>query len=65
MSVKLDTQHLTKFLKSDEYEALAPQVKLAHEMLHSGTGLGLSLIHIFSYFRFDSMFWKDESLLKR
>ena len=37
MSVKLDTQHLTKFLKSDEYEALAPQVKLAHEMLHSGT----------------------------
>lgn len=40
MSVKLDTQHLTKFLKSDEYEALAPQVKLAHEMLHSGTGLG-------------------------
>ena len=40
MSVRLDTQHLTGLISEDEYTAIAPQVRLAHEMLHAGTGLG-------------------------
>lgn len=44
MSVRVDTQHLSGFVGENEYKALAPQVKLAHEMLHSGTGLGNDFI---------------------
>lgn len=44
MSLKVDTQHLSKFIRSDEYKAIAPQVKLAHEMLHNGTGMGNDFI---------------------
>ncbi|HEX3038795.1 MAG TPA: glucose-6-phosphate isomerase [Caproiciproducens sp.] len=40
MSIKLDTQHLSQFISQNEYTAIAPQVKIAHELLHSGTGLG-------------------------
>ena len=40
MAVKLECQHLADFIKPQEYEAIAPQVKAAHEMLHAGTGLG-------------------------
>lgn len=44
MSIRIDTQHLSGFINENEYKALAPQVKLAHEMLHSGTGLGNDFI---------------------
>ena len=40
MSVKFDSQHLSDFIAQNEYKAMAPQVKLAHEELQSGTGLG-------------------------
>jgi glucose-6-phosphate isomerase len=40
MSVKLDMHHLSGFIDDEEYEGIAPQVRLAHEMLHDGTGLG-------------------------
>lgn len=40
MATKLSTQHLEGFVKPQECEAMAPQVKLAHETLHAGTGLG-------------------------
>ena len=44
MSVRVDTQHLSGFVGENEYKSLEPQVKLAHEMLHSGTGLGNDFI---------------------
>ncbi|MEE8706292.1 MAG: glucose-6-phosphate isomerase, partial [Oscillospiraceae bacterium] len=40
MSLRYDTCYFDSFLSSQEYEALAPQVKLAHQILHNGTGLG-------------------------
>ena len=40
MSVKFDSQHLSDFIAQNEYKAMTPQVKLAHEELQSGTGLG-------------------------
>ena len=40
MSVKLDAQHLSGFMNSGELEAIGPQVKLAHELLHSKSGPG-------------------------
>ena len=40
MSVKLDSKHLAGFISEDEYAAMESQVKLAHETLHNGTGLG-------------------------
>ncbi len=40
MTVQLDAQHLTDFIAEEEYAAIAPQVRLAHETLHAGTGLG-------------------------
>lgn len=44
MTLKLDTQHLSAFVDESEYTAIAPQVKLAHEMLHSGSGMGSDFI---------------------
>lgn len=44
MAIKLDTQHLSGFVSESEYTAIAPQVKLAHDMLHSGTGMGSDFI---------------------
>lgn len=40
MSIQLDARHLSTFLDEREYAAVAPQVRLAHETLHAGTGLG-------------------------
>lgn len=40
MSVKMNGKHLAPFISEDEYKALFPQVKLAHELLHSGQGQG-------------------------
>jgi glucose-6-phosphate isomerase len=40
MSVELSGQHLAGFIRDEEYRAIAPQVRLAHEVLHNGTGLG-------------------------
>ncbi len=40
MAVKLNTRYLEGILRDGEIEALQPQVTLAHEMLHTGKGLG-------------------------
>ena len=40
MSVKLETRYAGAFIADEEYAAIAPQIKTAHEMLHSGSGLG-------------------------
>ncbi len=40
MAVKLVTKYAEGFFAEGELEALQPQVNTAHEMLHSGTGLG-------------------------
>lgn len=40
MSVKLDAQHLSGFMNSGELKAIEPQIKLAHELLHSKSGSG-------------------------
>ena len=46
MAIKLSDQHVAGFVNPQELTAIAPQIKLAHEALHSGTGL--SLIHIYA-----------------
>lgn len=40
MSLKLNDGYLKGFISQHEYEALAPQVKTAHELLASGKGMG-------------------------
>ena len=40
MSVKLETRYAGAFIADEEYAAIAPQIKTAHETLHSGSGLG-------------------------
>ena len=40
MAVKLETKYAKSFIRDDEILALQPQVTLAHEVLHAGTGLG-------------------------
>ncbi len=44
MAIKLSKQHLAGFVSPQEYQAIAPQVQLAHEMLHNGTGMGNDFI---------------------
>lgn len=44
MATKLNDQHLADFISRQEYDAIAPQIKMAHEALHSGTGLGNDFI---------------------
>jgi glucose-6-phosphate isomerase len=44
MSIKLDAQHLISFIGQNEYAAIAPQVTLAHNLLHTGTGAGSDYI---------------------
>ena len=44
MSVRVDTQYLAGFVGELEWEGIAPQIKAAHEMLHTGTGLGNDFI---------------------
>ncbi len=40
MPLKLNDGYLKKFISPEEYTAIAPQVKTAHELLASGKGLG-------------------------
>ena len=40
MSVELDVRHLSSFIRPGEYEAVRPQIKLAHETLRAKTGPG-------------------------
>lgn len=40
MPTKFNGKHLNQFINCDEYTAIAPAVKLAHDSLHSGTGMG-------------------------
>ncbi len=40
MPIQLDVQHLSGFIDENEYTAIAPQVRAAHELLHTGKGLG-------------------------
>ncbi|MDO5123437.1 MAG: glucose-6-phosphate isomerase [Eubacteriales bacterium] len=44
MPTRLSDKHVAAFIGEDELKALAPQVKVAHEALHSGTGLGNDFI---------------------
>lgn len=40
MGVKLNTDYLSAFINDSEYDFIEPQVKLAHELLHSYSGQG-------------------------
>ncbi|MGI6260649.1 MAG: glucose-6-phosphate isomerase [Acutalibacteraceae bacterium] len=40
MATALNDGYLSGFISDDEFAAIAPQIKLAHEQLHNGTGLG-------------------------
>ncbi|MDO4731571.1 MAG: glucose-6-phosphate isomerase, partial [Clostridia bacterium] len=44
MATKFIGKHLGQFISNTEYEGIAPQVKTAHELLHSGKGLGNDFI---------------------
>ena len=40
MSVKYNGKHLAKFIRPEEYDAIFPQVELAHQQLESRSGAG-------------------------
>lgn len=40
MPTKFNGKHLNQFINCDEYKAIEPAVKLAHDSLHSGSGMG-------------------------
>ncbi len=40
MSITLSDKHVKEFISDEEYAAIAPQIKVAHELLHNKTGLG-------------------------
>jgi len=44
MPTKLIDKHLKGFIRDDQYAGIAASVKVAHEALHSGTGLGNDFI---------------------
>ena len=44
MPTTLSDKHLQGFVSAEEYTGIAPQVKAAHEALHTGTGLGNDFI---------------------
>lgn len=44
MATKLTDKYVKGFISDKEYEALAPYVKTAHNVLHTGTGLGNDFI---------------------
>ncbi|MCH3972093.1 MAG: glucose-6-phosphate isomerase [Oscillospiraceae bacterium] len=44
MSIRLETKYLSDFVAPEEFDDLAPQVKLAHQLLHTGTGAGNDFI---------------------
>ena len=40
MAVAFNGKHLAKFIRPEEYEAIYPQVELAHKQLEAKTGFG-------------------------
>ena len=40
MAVAFNGKHLAKFIRPEEYEAIYPQVELAHKQLETKTGFG-------------------------
>lgn len=44
MSTKFIDKHLAGFVREKELAAIAPQVKMAHDELHNGTGMGSDFI---------------------
>ena len=44
MPTQVNDKHIQAFIGEDEYQGIAAQVKSAHEVLHSGTGLGNDFI---------------------
>ena len=40
MAVTLNDKHLQEFISNEEYQAIAPQIAVSHEILHNKTGLG-------------------------
>ena len=44
MSLKLIDKYLENFIDVNEYDAIEPQVKIAHDMLSNGLGLGSNFI---------------------
>ncbi len=40
MAVTLSDKHVKQFISDEEYQAIAPQISAAHELLHNKTGLG-------------------------
>ena len=40
MAVAFNGKHLAKFIRPEEYEAIYPQVELAHKQLETKSGLG-------------------------
>lgn len=40
MATTINDRYLAGFIAPEEYAAIAPQIRLAHEQLHGGTGLG-------------------------
>ena len=44
MAIKFSEKYAVDFFRNDELRGIEPQVKVAHEMLHNGTGLGNDFI---------------------
>ncbi len=44
MAITLNTRYIADFVREGEIAALQPQVTMAHDMLHSGSGLGSDFI---------------------
>ena len=44
MAVKLETKYANGFISESEILALQPQVTVAHNLLHTGTGLGCDFL---------------------
>ncbi len=44
MSVKLETRYAAPFIEQKEYDAIAPFVKTAHDVLHGGKGPGCDFL---------------------
>lgn len=40
MAVTLNDKHVKDFISQEEYQAIAPQIKASHDILHNKTGLG-------------------------
>ena len=40
MAISFSEKYAAGFFSGDEWKGIEPQIRLAHEMLHNGTGLG-------------------------